>query len=161
MPFSQVAQSHVTASPGPARRGDRAETFAQLAPAQQSIFACTYHEEVVDREPRTWVVDASAVNALVGHSGLSPELLARLTCGLSARSRQAVPLGSLRFLHLVFTNGAKQLSIFLAPFGAPLPFGIQPRTCRPLVRRGRLEALIVTDQSADAPQFARAVASVM
>ena len=96
--------------------------FAYRAQADKQLVADAardHHEEVVDREPRTWVVDASAVEALAGRSGLSPELLSRLTPAGYHPDRAKLCRGSWRFLHLVFTNGPSNCRYFSLPLARP------------------------------------------
>ena len=97
-----------------------------LALAAQSLFdifeRTAMGTMVVDREHRTWYLDEQAVRALADREGVSPSVVSglaangyRLECGKLCR------LDGRPFLHLVYANGARKLSVYVRPRDADLP----------------------------------------
>ncbi len=91
-------------------------TWFPLQPSQVCSDAARDHlREIVRREPRRWTSDTAGIDALGQQLGVSP----------AAHSRFAVPgyrldrgklcvLSGRLFLHLVYSNGTREFSLFLA-----------------------------------------------
>lgn len=123
-----------------------------------------HHREVVDQERRTWVSDAGAVEALAQRAGVDPAVFN--PPGYHFDRARLCRLGKSRFLHLVYSDGVREFSLFLGPRDAALSTKI---ACADrgsdhvaAFRNARVEALIVTDEPGDAAlQLARSAASVL
>src|SRR5260370_41465971 len=83
-----------------------------------------HRREVVERQHRTWYFDQQEVQALADREGVSPAVVSalaangyRLECGKLCR------LDGGPFLHLVYSDGERPLSIFVRPRDADAPAG--------------------------------------
>lgn len=119
--------------------------------------------EVVEHQPRHWRSGAAEIETLAAQNGLSSAQLTALapvgywlehakTCGLQGR----------RTLHLVFTNGAQQYSLYVLPHrGGKRDIRIVRRNSEQVAsfETGRFTALLVTvGSSAECKQLARLTA---
>ena len=124
-----------------------------------------HRREVVERQHRTWYFDPEEVRALAGRAGVSSSVVGalaangyRLECGKLCR------LDGRPFLHLIYSNGSRELSVFVRPGDADVPPG-PPRgkVSGRLVytadlgsehlaffQTTQLTAMVVAEQSADA-----------
>ena len=136
--------------------------------------AADHREEVINASYRAWRTTVPEIQVLADRPGVTVPLSAppgyRLERGKLCRLEGHV------YLHLVYTNGAQEFSLFLRQRGAELPPGPAKDIAngRPLytadrghehvafLQTDRLTALIVTDQSSDAAlQLARFAASTL
>jgi hypothetical protein len=136
-----------------------------------SYAALDHHREVVDQEPRRWVSDQNAVQSLAERAGVGVGTLSALDArfqpaGYHFERGKLCKLGKSRFLHLVFSDGAREFSIFLGSRGATAAGKVvcADRGSDHVAAYGsaRVEALIVTDESGDAAlRFASSAANVL
>ena len=130
-----------------------------------------HHREVIDREPRRWVSEPNAVEELARREGVAVEAIAALNtsfpqAGYHFERAKLCRLGKSRFLHLVFSDGVQEFSIFLAPGQAVKSAKIVCADLGPdhvaAFRDAQVQAFVVTDQPGDAAlRLARSAASVM
>ena len=133
--------------------------------------------EVVERARRPWVSDYAVIQLMAARQGVSEGAFAALAPQNYRLDRGKIcPLAGNVYLHLVYTDGTHELSVFLHQGEmAPLP-GVSRGSADGKVlraatigpdylaafRSGSLTALIVTDQSAPAAlDAARSVARVL
>lgn len=123
-----------------------------------------HHREVVDREPRAWSSDATAVAAMAARAGVAVRTLE--LPGFRLERAKLCRLGRSLYLHLVYSDGAHEFSLFLGTGGAA------PATRIACTDHGAehvaefqktgLEAFVVTDESADeALRLARSAANML
>jgi anti-sigma factor RsiW len=126
-----------------------------------------HHSEVVDRERRTWVSDPAAVEALAERAGIEAKAVTVLAPeGYHFDRARLCRLNGARFLHLVYSDGVREFSMFVGPQNASLTGKIE---CSDLgadhvaaFRGTHMNALIVTDQAGDtALRLARSVTGVL
>jgi hypothetical protein len=130
-----------------------------------------HHREVVDREARRWVAEEGAVPELAGRAGLNTTAVSAVDAffqpaGYHFERAKLCRLGRSRFLHLVFSDGAREVSLFLGSPDSPRPGRID---CADhgndhvaAFGDSTVRALIVTDQPGDAAlRLARSAASVL
>jgi anti-sigma factor RsiW len=128
--------------------------------------AATDHQrEVVEQQPRKWVVDPAQIAALAerqGVPGATPAALAPASYQL--KGARVCLLDGRPFLNLVYTNGAKEFSVYLRQRDdKSLPGAVSGTTNgMPLhtsnpgdehiasFETAHLTAMVVTDESADA-----------
>src|SRR5580693_2811893 len=68
--------------------------------------------EVVEHQRRTWLTDAAAIEALASRRGLSaPAAIAPM--GYRLERGKLCRLGGRVFLHLVYSNGVREFSLYL------------------------------------------------
>jgi anti-sigma factor RsiW len=76
--------------------------------------ALDHRQEVVEHEPRTWVSGADAIMALGDRQGLAdPALAAFSPQGYRLEGARLCRLNGKVFLHLVYTNGQHEISVFM------------------------------------------------
>jgi anti-sigma factor RsiW len=72
--------------------------------------------EIVHQEPRRWTSDRSGIDALSEHVGLSPTAVSKFNVpGYQLERGKLCRLDGRVFLHLVYSNGAREFSLFLQP----------------------------------------------
>jgi anti-sigma factor RsiW len=126
-----------------------------------------HHSEVIDRQPRRWVSDPSGLQALAGRAGIAPRLVDALaSAGYHFDRAKMCRLGGLAFLHLVYSDGAHEFSVFLRQRDASIPDRLEHADRGPdhvaSFRTPRVDAVIVTDQSREAALgLARSAARIL
>jgi hypothetical protein len=121
-----------------------------------------HRAEVVEHQRRNWLTDAAAIDALAARRGLSaPAAEAMAPAGYHLERGKLCRLGGRVFLHLVYSNGAREFSFYLRDSAPSETF---PGTVRAIgalslqlgsehvaqVPSVRFTALVVTDESQDA-----------
>jgi anti-sigma factor RsiW len=140
--------------------------------------AADHRMEVVERQPRpAWLVDPVQIAALAQQHGIpSSEVLALASEGYHLERGRMCGLDNRAFLHLVYSNGTKEFSVYLRLRDA----GRLPGAVREIVNgkplricdlgsehiasfeTTRVTALVVADDSADdALHFARMAAAAL
>jgi hypothetical protein len=140
--------------------------------------AATDHRmEVVEQRPRHWSVDSADLAAMAGKEGVPMSAVLALTSGDYQLARAKICyLDKRLFLHLVFSDGKQEFSVYLRPRDAnPLP-GTPHELAngKPIhtsdlgnehvasFETSQLTGMVVTDQSSAASlQFARFAAAVL
>ena len=70
--------------------------------------------EIMDRQPRKWLTDRASIEDLAGQQGLSGSVIAAMApAGYRVGQGKLCRLDGRVFLHLVYTNGAANFSVFL------------------------------------------------
>jgi hypothetical protein len=122
-----------------------------------------HRAEVIEHQPRNWRTDAGAIGALAAPRGLSAAAAEALApMGYRLERGKLCRLGGRVFLHLVYSNGVREFSLYLrdslpsedflgtprrAMAGLNLDLGSEHLAQVPSVR---FTALVVTDESQDA-----------
>ncbi len=136
-----------------------------------------HRSEVVNRQPRRWLTDRAAIETLARQRGVPAGAIAGTApSGYRTEHGKLCRLDGRIFLHLVYTDGAHEISVFLRERGAEgLPgasretvngrslhladLGEEHLSC---FQTDRLSALVVTDQPGQAAlEFARVAAAVL
>jgi hypothetical protein len=116
--------------------------------------------EVVEHQRRTWLTDAAAIEALASRRGLSaPAAIAPM--GYRLERGKLCRLGGRVFLHLVYSNGVREFSLYLRDSAPSETFPGSARAAGGVyfdlgsehiaqVPSARFTALVVTDESQDA-----------
>ena len=89
----------------------------RAAPAPDPVCAAAagdHHREVVDGRPRTWLRDDAAIQALAAREGIETAAIPRLdAAGLRLDRARLCRLDGSPFLHLVYSDGRRDVSVFL------------------------------------------------
>jgi len=142
----------------------------RVSTAASPLFAAAaldHHREVIDHQRRSWISDPAAVEALAEREGIGPELVSALApAGYHCDRAKVCRLGAVSFLHLVYSDGAREFSIFLRHRDAALSDRIEHADLGPdhvaALRTPHLDAVVVTDESSEAAlQFARTAAHIL
>ncbi|HEV2488254.1 MAG TPA: zf-HC2 domain-containing protein [Candidatus Acidoferrales bacterium] len=147
--------------------------------------AADHHDEVIDQQPREWLMDRAAIVSLAEKHGVSSSAIAGLApAGYHLGCARVCDLNGHPFLHLVFVadsastspDKTREVSLFLCPrAAAALPqsssttengqlfhtpaIGPEHLAC---FETDRVTALVVTDQAGDAAmKFARFAAGIL
>jgi anti-sigma factor RsiW len=81
-----------------------------------------HHREVVEQQPRTWLSDRVALEALAAHQGLLPSAVVQLSqAGYSLQRGKLCRLDGRIYLHMVYSRDGQEFSIFLRQRGDPFP----------------------------------------
>lgn len=136
-----------------------------------------HNVEVVQQQPRTWLSESAKIVALAEKQGIAPSALAALSSGAYHLNRGRLCfLDGRIFLHLVFSDGVQEFSVYLRQRDAKaLPGPVREiSNGKPLctsdigsehvasIETAQLTALVVTDRSSDtALNFARFASSVL
>jgi len=139
--------------------------------------AFDHHLEIVLHGPRPWLTDPAEIAVLAGQQGIAPSAVTALaSSGYHLNRGKLCFLDGRIFLHLVFSDGTQEFSVYLHKRDArPLPGPVREiANGKPLctsdiksehvafVESSTLVALVVTDQSADAAlNFARFASAVL
>jgi len=115
--------------------------------------AVDHRREVIDHQPRTWVTGRGAIDVLAQRQGLPPSMLARLALdGYRLERGKLCRLAGLVYLHLVYSKGSGEISLFLRLSGGdPVPKNLRSadegQEHLASVKTDWLAAVVVTDQS--------------
>lgn len=136
-----------------------------------------HHGEVVDKQPRKWLSNPEQIEALARRNGVASLIPAAIASGGYHLDRgRACRLEGAVFVHLVYSNGANEFSLFLSSRDAkPLAGDIRDRANGRAIyaashgqehlsyfRNGDLTAVVVTNQSEAATlSIARSASSVL
>lgn len=130
------------------------------------VAAVQDHErEIVRNEPRRWVTDLSAIEALGQKQGVPGAAIAALaTTGYHLERGRLCFLDRQIFLHLVYASGGNQYSVYLRPRSGEELFNNSLSGAKNLAyfETKRVTAVFVSHAAgADALEFARAGAKVL
>jgi anti-sigma factor RsiW len=136
-----------------------------------------HRREIIEQEPRRWLADPAQIAALAEQQGISgTAVLALAPDGYHLGRGRLCWLDGRIFLHLVYSNGAQEISLFLrqreaAPllgpageevYGKPLHTSGLGNEHVAAFETSRLTAVVVTDQSAEAAlRFARLASAAL
>ena len=139
--------------------------------------AATDHQwEVVKHQPRPWLTDPAKIAALAQQQGISDSLPPALASGYYLERAKICRLDGRLFLHLVYSDGTHEFSLYLRPRDGQRLTGMirgvaDGRLLRVCDAGGehlssfqtpRLTALVATDQPADAAvRLAREVSAAL
>ncbi len=139
--------------------------------------AATDHQmEVVDQQPRHWVTDPTAIAALAQKQKISDSIPLELSSGFHLERGKICRLDGLFYLHLVYSDGTREFSLFLRQRdGQQLTGAIRGVANGRFLRASsagnehmaafetsHLTAVVATDQPADvALHFAKVTSAVL
>ena len=129
-----------------------AGTYGRLhlgpAPRMYADAARDHQAEVVNRQPRRWRSGSAEIRALTEPNGLSFAQAAALApAGYSLERAKHCGLDGQRMLHLIFTDGAREYSVYLRPhrsLGEPVRVVRHNEEQVAGFETGRFRALVVT-----------------
>jgi len=118
--------------------------------------------EIVHQEPRRWTAGRAGVETLGQRVGLAPEAVSAFSVsGYRLERGRLCRLDGRVFLHLVYSNGARQFSLFLTSAGAFTDSGLFATEVSgehvATIQSSHARAVVVTEESGDA---ARALARI-
>ena len=128
--------------------------------------AADHRLEIVDRQPRPWVTEAAGIFALADGQRIQSSTLQALTRdGYRLEKGKICRLDGQLFLHVVYTDGAREFSAYLRPRHEP---GIGPMTTADVdnehlavVNGVHVTALFVANRADDAVSRARSCAGAL
>lgn len=152
-------------------------TFLQPAiPSSCSDVAQDHRMEVVGRQPRVWRSDRGEIGALAVRLGISPSVVALAPVGYQLEHGKLCRLGGQVYLHMVYSDGAREMSLFLRQKDSSRLFGAKQDTVNgrdlyeadlgrqhvAYFETGQLASLAVADESPEAAlSLARSAAAVL
>jgi anti-sigma factor RsiW len=120
--------------------------------------------EVIDHQRRTWLSDRSSIETLVEGQGLSSPVGSLAPAGYQLDRGKLCRLGGRVFVHLVYTDGTREFSVFLRKLDGEPVLG-PARVTREHVaffQTRNLTAMVVGDPSDEGVlRFARHAATVL
>jgi anti-sigma factor RsiW len=125
--------------------------------------ALDHRQEVAERQPRRWRTDPAEIEKLAVRYQLT-DLTALAPEGYRLEHAKMCGIDGQPALHLVYTNGVQEFSVFVRPGGGKEPLSTHSVGSEHLARfrTARHEAVIVTDgSSGECLQFARVAAGVL
>jgi anti-sigma factor RsiW len=121
--------------------------------------------EIVEKQPRPWVADPDIVERMAGDQGVSAPVLARLApAGYRLEHGKLCRLNGRAYLHLVYENEGRQVSVFLRGGGAErsahyaTQLGTQHLAA---VQSDALSVLYVADEAGEVDRLAERAAEVL
>lgn len=128
--------------------------------AAYAAAAQDHRREVVDHERRTWMSQPEQVDALAARQGISMPPIA----GYRLEHAKLCRLNGRIFLHAVYSDGAREYSLFLhQPDAHPTSVRIAETggECVAGFETPRVTAMVVTEQPPQAAEFARLAAAAL
>jgi anti-sigma factor RsiW len=132
----------------------------RMLPTHEPLRVCAdaardHRNEIVLRQPRTWIRDQSGIQAIAARLSLSPSAIPSFAAaGYHLERGKLCRLDGRAFLHLVYSNGAGEFSFFVRPRDHRTSSDIYTqgidREYVALVESGNLTAMVVTEQAGDA-----------
>jgi len=144
-------------------------TFVKAPPSICKAAARDHSAEILSGVPRKWTSGLAAIQTLAAEQGVPGEAVAALgTTGYRLERARLCFLEKQIFLHLIYSKGDFEYSVFLRPRGSESPFDESIRQTSfgfenlAYFQTDRLIAVCVAEQSsADALAIARAAAKVL
>ena len=135
------------------------------SPGVYNSAADDHRREVIENARRNWIKDRRAVEALAVREQMDPSAVADLS-GYTLERGKLCRLDGRVYLHLVYSHGNQQISLFLHKAGEPFPAEVREadRGAEHLAsfQTRRFAGLVVTDESAEAArECARLAASIL
>jgi len=124
--------------------------------------AMDHRTEVANHQPRRWLTDSSAIAALAAKQKIAVDAAAIAPPGYHLERGKLCRIGGRAFLHLVYSDGAREFSLFVRDHPAQsnvrmTAYDSGAEHVAP-VESSRYTALIVSDESpASAQEIARAI----
>jgi anti-sigma factor RsiW len=125
--------------------------------------AFDHRQEVMEHQPRRWHTDPAEIDKLAAHYELA-DVAALAPAGYRLERAKMCGIDGQPALHLVYTNGAQEVSVFVRRGGGMEPVSAHSVGPEHLARfrTARHEAVIVTaGSSGECLQFARFAARVL
>jgi hypothetical protein len=120
-----------------------------------------HQREIVNGEPRPWLLDRSAIASLAEKQGVPASAVAALdTTGYRLERGRLCFLKKQIFLHLVYTKDGRELSVYLRPPTGLFNDSVRGDEALAYFETNRVTAVFVS-HGADALAFARAGARVL
>jgi anti-sigma factor RsiW len=129
--------------------------FARSTPHVYAEAAEDHRREVVEREARHWTLENTAMDAMAQGQGVSPAgIHAPETAGYRLQRARLCRLNGSVYLHLVYSDGAREFSLFLRhrdrePALEPSNAGHHGAEHLAAFRTSALTAVVVSDQSGE------------
>lgn len=125
-----------------------------------------HRREVVEHERRTWTNDAAVLAKLAQRDGIAaPDVNALAPSGYHFEHAKLCKLNGRLVLHMVYANGAQEISVFLSPAAggaAPVRATTTDGECVAAFENARVSGIVVSGQSRDETiRIARHAASVL
>jgi anti-sigma factor RsiW len=100
------------------------EFLSKNIPSVYAAVAQDHHREVVEQRPRSWVNSIAEIGSLAEQQGFSATLPESLVpAGNRLERAKLCRLDGHVYLHLVYSDGAQEFSVFLLPRGGVKPAG--------------------------------------
>ena len=123
----------------------------------RSVYAAAaedHRSEVTQRQHRRWVADRASLEKLAARESVEPSAIFSLApAGYHLDRAKFCRLAGSVFLHLVYSDGTREFSIFLRSRDTASPEGVRAVDLAPerlaVFRTAQLDAMIVTDQSSE------------
>jgi anti-sigma factor RsiW len=132
-----------------------------------SVFAAAaqdHRREVVNHESRRWVSQPEQMDALATREGISTAAPAAIA-GYHVEHAKLCRLNGRIFLHVVYSDGAREFSLFLRQPDSqnPAPVHVTGAEGEQIAafETAHVSAMIVTDHAADAAEFATLAAAAL
>jgi anti-sigma factor RsiW len=123
-----------------------------------------HRREVVDHERRTWFSQPEQMNALAARQGISAGAPAAIA-GYHVEHAKLCRLNGRIFLHVVYSDGSREFSLFLRQPDAGHSSSIRVAGSGgeqvATFETAHVSAMIVTDHASDAAEFARIAAAAL
>lgn len=135
----------------------------QATPAICAAAVQDHQREIVQGEPRQWLTDISAIQALAQKQGVPPSAIAALgTKGYRLERGRLCFLQKQIFLHLVYSKDAREYSVYLHSPTGLFTSSVHRAGQVAYFETSRVTAVFVSDvPGRDAQAFARAGAKVL
>lgn len=141
--------------------------FAGGASGVYAAAARDHRSEVILHQHRAWLTDRASLETLAAREGVTVSAVFNLAPqGYHLDRAKFCRLAGNVFLHLVYSDGTREFSVFLRSRDGSRADGVQSADLAPeklaVFRTERLDGMIVTDGSIqDALRFARSAQAVL
>ena len=131
-----------------------------------SVYAAAaqdHRREVVNHESRRWISEPEQMDALATRQGISATAPVAIA-GYHVEHAKLCRLNGRIFLHVVYSDGAREFSLFLRqPDAHPTPVQVAGADGEQVAafETAHVAAIIVTDRAADAAEFAALAAAAL
>ena len=137
--------------------------------APESIYAAAaqdHQREVVEHQRRAWISNRSEIDTLAARQGISAAEIAAISePGYHLDHAKLCRLNGRVYLHLVYSGGARDFSVFLRPPDSPRIERVEiegvGNECVATFETPHVTALVVTAGSTEAAVIAQAAARVL
>jgi anti-sigma factor RsiW len=123
-----------------------------------------HRREVVEKQVKKWRSQTAEIEALADRQGISAAVIPALAAaGYRLDRARLCRLGSDIYMHLVYTDGSREMSVFLRPRHAePVPLRAESMGAEHVVavQSSRLTVLCVAEEAQAAMNLARSAATL-
>jgi hypothetical protein len=140
-------------------------SFVKRGPGVYAELARDHRREVVEQQPRRWRTEPAEIAALAKRYGVSAAMVSGFApAGYRLEHAKTCAMGGQPILHLVYTNGSKQFSLYVRQRSgekAPVTMNIDSEQVATFSNHGFEAAIVMVGSGPECLEWARRAAGIL